>query len=149
LEDITVFVSYSHDGEAHRQRVRALAESLIKLGLKVALDQFVIRPEFGWPHWCKEQLKPENTRFVLMVCTQQYYAGVENEVDFDQRRGVFWEGALIHNYLYKEKANKRFIPVLLDGAPPDHVPLALQQHQSYRIKDFALTDDGFERLYRA
>ena len=40
---ITVFISYSHDSEAHRERVRALAESLKKLGLEVALDQWIRR----------------------------------------------------------------------------------------------------------
>jgi len=31
-----------------------------------------------------------------MICTAEYYAGVENFVAVDKRRGVFREGALIH-----------------------------------------------------
>lgn len=125
-----------------------LAKTLIVGGLKVELDQFLIRPPYGFERWRTERPRPENSRFVLMICTPEYYAGVENLVAVDKRRGVFWEGALIHNYLYKKKANKRFIPPLLDDADEDHVPDAFQQHRRYRLTVFDVSESNYDDLYR-
>ena len=101
----SVFISYSHDSPEHSERVLELANDLIAHGLDVELDQFVTRPEHGWPHWCAERLEPENSKFVLVVCTPTYHDRVRNKVAFDQGRGVFWEGALIHQYIYEAKGN--------------------------------------------
>jgi hypothetical protein len=106
------------------------------------------RPSQGWPHWCMERLQPENARFVLMICTPTYRARVENRVAVDEGRGVFWEGALIHQYIYDGKGNDRFIPVLLDDAPEDGVPFSMRPHGRYRVRAFALSDPGYEDLYR-
>ena len=148
MESVKVFISYSHDSDAHSARVLALAQALRKSGLKVEVDQFVVRPPHGWERWCTERLRPENARFVLMICTPEYYAGVENLVTFDKRRGTFWEGALIHNYLYKERENKRFIPILFDDTDAEHVPDAFQQHRRYRLQDFDVSDPEYDDLYR-
>jgi hypothetical protein len=144
----TVFVSYSHDSSSHSDRVLALTHALIERGLHVELDQFVTSPEHGWPSWCEERLRPENATFVLMICTPTYRDRVLNNVSFDEGRGVYWEGALIHQYIYDEKGNKRFIPVLLGDAPDDSVPLPLRPFTRYRTKACDLSDAGFENLYR-
>ncbi len=143
-----VFISYSHDSDAHSERVLALANALIQKGLQVGLDQFETRPKRGWPHWCEEQLRPKNARFVLVICTPTYRKRVEDKVARDEGRGTFWEGALIYQYLYEEKGNERFIPVLLDNAPERGVPAPLKPHQYYRIKALEKSDPGFEALYR-
>ena len=117
-----VFISYSHNSTEHEHRVRALAEALVRFGLKVELDQFEESPEQGWPNWCEERLRPENAKYVLAICTPTYRDRVLNKAAFDEGRGVYWEGALIHQYIYEEKGNKRFVPVLLgndlDGSVP-------------------------------
>ena len=64
-----VFISYSHDSLEHSDRVLALANALSDLGLEVRLDQFEDAPEHGWPHWCEEQLRPEVSSFVVVICT--------------------------------------------------------------------------------
>jgi hypothetical protein len=144
----TVFISYSHDTSEHSDSVLALANGLIALDLNVELDQFVDSPEHGWPHWCEERLRPENSKYVPVICTPTYRSRVENKVSYDEGRGVYWEGALIHQYIYDEKGNKRFIPVLLGDAPDDSVPLPLRPFTRYRLKKFDLSDPGFESLYR-
>ena len=83
-----------------------------------------------------------------MICTPTYRDRVGNRVALDEGRGVFWEGALIHQYIYEAKGNERFIPVLLDDAPEDGVPFAMRPHHRYRVKAFALSDPGYEDLYR-
>jgi hypothetical protein len=144
----TVFISYSHDSPEHSDRVLALANALISVGLDVELDQFVTWPEHGWPHWCAERLEPENARFVLVVCTPTYHDRVRNKVAFDEGRGAFWEGALIHQYIYEAKGNTRFIPVLLGDAPLDGVPMPLRPYPRYRLNALEVSDPEFEALYR-
>jgi SEFIR domain-containing protein len=144
----TVFISYSHDSTQHSDRVLALTKALIEMGLHVELDQFVTSPEHGWPSWCEERLRPENAAFVPVICTPTYRDRMLNKVSFDEGRGAHWEGALIHQYIYDEKGNKRFIPVLLGDAPDDSVPLPLRPFTRYRIKAFDLSDNGFVNFYR-
>jgi hypothetical protein len=148
LAPVKVFISYSHDSPEHSARVLELASALIAGGLHVELDQFETRPPQGWQYWCTERLRPENARFVLIICTPTYRDRVENRVALDEGRGVFWEGALIHQYTYDAKGNDRFIPVLLDDPPEDAIPFAMRPHHRYRVKAFALSDPGYEDLYR-
>lgn len=143
-----VFVSYSHDSPEHSDRVLALANALSDLGLEIRLDQFEDSPEHGWPHWCEESLRAEIAKHVLIVCTPTYCDRVLAKVSFDEGRGVYWEGSLIHQYIYDEKGNKRFIPVLIADAPEDSVPMPLRPFTRYRLNEFKLDDQQFEALYR-
>ena len=55
-----VFISYSHDSEQHKQRVRQLAEDLRNQhGLDVLIDQHMLPggPAEGWSHWSEEQVR--------------------------------------------------------------------------------------------
>ena len=73
-----VFISYSHNSPEHSERVLALSNRLLALGVDAELDRYHVRPPQGWPHWCEEQLRPETSSFVLVVCTPTYRARVEN-----------------------------------------------------------------------
>ena len=62
----TVFISYSHDNDAHKARVLTLADGLRNKGLAVMIDRYVPFPKEGWPFWCEKQI--DEADFVLMVC---------------------------------------------------------------------------------
>jgi hypothetical protein len=143
-----VFISYSHDSPEHSERVLALSNRLREIGVDAELDRYHVRPPQGWPHWCEEQLRLDVSSFVLVVCTPTYRTRVENRVGADEGRGVYWEGAIIYNYLYNAKGNSRFIPVLLDDAPEAAIPLPLDGQTRYRIRAFEFTDPGFDAIYR-
>src|SRR4051812_28816970 len=70
-----VFISYSHDSPAHRDKVLAFADRLRADGIDASLDQYVPFPEEGWPAWCEARIREAN--FVLMVCTETYLRRVE------------------------------------------------------------------------
>jgi len=133
-----VFISYSHDTPEHNRLVLQLANALRAQGVDAELDQYHVRPERGWPRWCEEQLRPENSAFVLVICTATYRQRVEGKTPADEGRGVFWEGGVIYNCLYKEKGNKRFIPILLPGTEEDDIPVPLQGDTRYYLKAFEL-----------
>jgi len=143
-----VFISYSHDSPEHSERVLALSNQLRALGVNVELDRYRVRPPQGWPLWCDEQLRPEVSSFVLVICTPTYRARVENQVGANEGRGVYWEGAILYNYLYNAKGDSRFVPILLDDTPETAIPMPLEGHTRYRVRAFELGDSGFEALYR-
>ena len=85
---------------------------------------------------------------MLVICTETYRQRVEGKTPPDEGRGVFWEGGIIYNYLYNEKGNKRFIPVLLPGATEEDIPQPLRGDTRYQPKTFDLNDAGYLALYR-
>jgi hypothetical protein len=143
-----VFISYSHDSEQHSQRVLALANQLRQHGVDAEIDQYETRPAQGWPRWCEEQLRPENSEHVLVVCTETYLQRIEGKVPADEGLGVFWEGNVIYSYLYKQKSNTRFIPIVFDRKDEANIPLPLQDATRYRIGAFEFSDAGYKALYR-
>lgn len=90
-----VFVSYSHDNPEHCDRVLDLAQQLRRDGIDAELDQFHQEELKHWPRWCEEQMRSENSDFVLCVCTPEYKRRVEGRVPADVGKGVFWEGTLL------------------------------------------------------
>jgi hypothetical protein len=134
-----VFISYSHDSPEHSERVLQFSYALRGHGIDAELDRFHVRPPKGWPHWCEEQLRPENSAFVLMVCTEIFLKRVQDRVPADEGRGVFWEGAIIYDYLYSAKGNVRFIPVLFSDGGTDFIPAPIRNHTHYRVRSFDLT----------
>jgi hypothetical protein len=62
-----VFISYSHDDEAHSGRVLALAQRLRSEGLSVIIDrdhQATGGPPEGWPLWSDLLISPNEALFI-------------------------------------------------------------------------------------
>src|SRR5512135_136466 len=146
-ERTKVFISYSNDSPEHAQRVLDLANALRHGGLEVILDQYVFpAPDEGWPLWMETRLDEAN--FVLMVCTETYRRRVMGQEQPGTGLGVRWEGSLIYNRIYNKPSGSRFIPVLLEGGEPAHLPDPVRGYNYYRISHFDLSDAGYEGLYR-
>jgi tetratricopeptide (TPR) repeat protein len=145
-----VFISYSHDSAEHCDRVLMLAQQLRRDGIDAELDQFHQDELLHWPRWCEERLRPENSEWVLCICTLEYKHRVEGRVAADVGKGVFWEGTLIYNYLYDEKGNRRCIPVSLNGNPDSDIPATLNGYTRFQITALSLNDpqSGYANLYR-
>jgi len=147
-----VFLSYSHDSDEHADRVLALADALCDGGIDVILDRYVDpAPKEGWPRWMDRNL--DEAQFVLMVCTETYRRRAMGLEEAGKGLGVDWEGNLINNLIYHrinedKPSGLRFIPILLPGSKPDHIPTPILGHTRYQIAAFDFTDPGFEALYR-
>lgn len=140
-----VLISYSHDSAEHKQRVLELSERLRADGIDATIDQYIetTGPSEGWPRWMDEQIR--NSDFVLLVCTDTYRRRVEGHEDPGRGHGVLWEGTLIYQYIYNAGTkNERFVPVLLQSATQQNIPMPLQGVASYRPD----TKEGYEALYR-
>jgi SEFIR domain len=73
---VTVFLSYRHESDAHRERVLAFGKQLRATGIAVVLDQFYLDanpggPDEGWPTWSKN-LAPKSEK-VLIVGSPGWY----------------------------------------------------------------------------
>src|SRR5271157_2972796 len=143
-----VFISYSQDSEEHADRVLALADALFADGIDVILDRYVHpAPAEGWPHWMGSNL--DAAKFVLMICTETYRRCVMGLEEPGKGTGVRWEGKLIYNRIcYDKPAGAQFIPILLPGSKPEHIPDAVRGHNRYVLAAFDLSDPQYEALYR-
>jgi hypothetical protein len=109
-----VFVSYSHDNDAHKARVDDLVARLRSGGVIVVYDEDVAKvggPDLGWQIWCERQLAEAE-------CFDGRHQGTG--------RGVFWEARYIQNYLYEHVENPKMRPLVFDEGDRDHIPASLR-----------------------
>lgn len=140
-QSIRVFISYSHDDDAHREFVLRLANRLRAEGIESWIDQYVQgSPPETWQRWMEKQI--EQADFVLMVCTPLYLKRFRGE-DREGGRGVNFESVLIAQILYDNYYyNPKFIPVIPESGSFEHVPLRLKGYNTYQLfRDY-------ESLYR-
>ena len=143
MKEITVFISYSHDSEAHRDKVLALSERLREDGITTILDQYENgSPMQGWPRWMLDQL--DAATYVLVVCTETHYRRFRGHEAPGKGKGVDWEGALITQELYDARSRSlKFVPVFLSDAVADSIPEPLRS-----IGYYALTSaSAYQNLY--
>ncbi|MCP4660788.1 MAG: TIR domain-containing protein, partial [bacterium] len=138
-----VFISYSHDGPAHAERVRVLADRLCSEGMDCTIDQYEQAPPEGWPQWMDRRIAEAD--FVLVVCTDTYLRRATGKERPGVGRGVRFESVLIVQDLHDAAMrNKKFIPVLFEEAKPEEIIKPLRGTTRYRVG----TAEGYEALYR-
>ena len=138
-----VFISYSHDLQEHSECVSELSDQLRTDGIDCILDQYEDSPSEGFPRWMDRQIRAAD--FVLMICTPIYYCRVMGEEEPGRGLGVQWESSTIYQYIYNDGTmNTRFIPVLLEGATINDIPVPWQGTKYYH----PTTEEGYEGLYR-
>jgi len=125
---VRVFISYSHDSEAHRERIRDLAARLRGHGMDAWIDQFTPPPVEGWPRWAEQQFA--QARFVIVACTEPYAERFNRPPGVGS--GVGWEAVLIRQELYDRGGNTRFVPVYFDDNDGG-VPSVLRSYARYLL----------------
>ncbi len=115
---LTVFISYSHDDDAHQQRVYALADRLIKDGVKVILDRDCGPggPDEGWDKWSETQA--DKSDLVLPVFTPSYRKCWDGQQMPGMRLGAIHEQKVIYRRLYDAGSDIEFARILTFDA--DH-----------------------------
>jgi len=138
-----IFISYSHDSEAHQDQVLALAERLREDGLDAQLDQYVEgTPVEGWPRWMLDRL--DEAGFVLVVCTETYYRRFRGHEAPGRGKGADWEGALITQEIYDARSKTvKFVPVLLSAGQERFIPEPLRGHTHYELT----SEESYQDLY--
>jgi formylglycine-generating enzyme required for sulfatase activity len=136
-----VFLSYSHDSEAHRAWVRRLAERLLEGGVEVTLDQWDL--PFGADVVRFMELGIRDADRVLMVCTANYVAKAE-----DRKGGAGYEGMIITGHVARATDTIKFAPIVRDHAGESLVPGFLGQRLWLDFRDDGLFEERLEELLR-
>ena len=141
-DQISVFISYSHDSPPHEARVLEFANHLRADGVAAMIDQYQIAPPEGWQLWMEKQIR--DAKFVLLVCTETYLRRVMKE-DAGKGLGVMWESGMIYSFLYEAGVvNDRFIPVVFEHGDLQFIPRPLKPTTYYELSN----DAGYDSLYR-
>lgn len=138
-----VFISYSHDSDAHKERVLALSNRLRHEGIDCSLDRYESFPPEGWPRWMATQISSADS--VLVVCTEPYLRRVQLQEEPGRGLGATWEGQLITQELYETGGrNTKFIPIVFGNVDVHNVPDFLRSATRFNVGEEA----GYEDLYR-
>lgn len=138
-----VFISYTHDSEAHKELVVGLSDRLCNEGIDCSIDQYEPSPPEGWPSWMERMVREAD--HVLVVCTPTYLERYQNDGEREKGLGGRWEGAIIRQELYERSTiNTKFIPVVFDREGAKSRPQPLRGATYHDLS----TEAGYESLYR-
>lgn len=143
---IRVFISYSHDSDAHRDQVLGLSERLRADGIETILDRYVKNgsPAEGWPRWMLNGL--DDATHVLCVCTETYYRRFRGRDIPGTGKGVDWEGAVIMQERYDtHNVSNKFIPVLFAAGDACNIPEPLRMQTRYLLD----SEHNYQSLVKA
>ena len=135
----TVFLSYRHEDEPHREKVRLFGERLRAAGLHVVLDQFYLEahpggPDEGWPAWCKSHAAKSEK--VLIVGSLGWYRCYDGTEVPGSGLGAAVEGRVITQRIYNESGLNRIARIaVFDSAARFGMPLDLQGYHSFHAVD--------------
>lgn len=105
----SVFISYSHDSEGHRQWVLQLANRLCDEGLEVRLDQYDVGPGHDVAAYMNDSVSKSDK--VILVCTEKYV----DKVDAG-RGGAGYENMIVNGEILARTRTEKFIPILRDNS---------------------------------
>ena len=133
-----VFLSYRHENDTHRARVRHLAERLEQAGLPVVLDQFAQEREFhgggpdqGWPSWSSSHASNVDNK-VLVIASAGWFKCYEKKEFPGSGLGAAAEAGSIEQRIYnKAGLNPDIRIVAFDRLDPLTLPLALQRYHYF------------------
>lgn len=112
-----VFISYSWDGDAHKEWVKSLADILLDNGVNAILDDYDTEPGDRLPHFMEEAVSKADK--VLVICTETYKRKADK-----REGGVGYEEHIISSELMKGNERK-IIPILRNGKGNTSIPICL------------------------
>lgn len=113
-----VFISYSWEGEDHKDWVRHLTDSLLKNGIDATLDQYDLKLGDRLPQFMEQAIAGAN--YVLVICTPTY-----KEKSDARKGGVGYEGHIISGELFSNGNERKFIPIIRKGTVQTAMPASL------------------------
>src|SRR5262245_26434724 len=137
-----VFLSYRHENDAHRERVRELGQRLRAAGIDAVLDQFFLDvhaggPDEGWPQWSKKMAS--ETEKVLIIGSPGWFRCYEGKELPGIGLGASAETRIISQRLYNVAGVTGEIRIAHFGSiDAASLPLDLQAfHRFEAAKDFS------------
>ncbi|WP_314254456.1 TIR domain-containing protein [Streptomyces kutzneri] len=148
LEIGKVFISYAHDDDEHKERVRDFWLFLRRMGVDAVIDLPAAERRQDWALWMSDAV--EGARYIIVVASPAYKQRAEGKSAQRTGLGVQWEAALIRSRVYadREASLDRIIPVVLPGCSADDLPdwLGGLAVTHYAITEYSVF--GADRLLR-
>lgn len=126
-----VFISYSSDSDAHKERVKNFADFLVDNGIDIEFDQYTPSPQYGWPEYMVDSI--EKSDFVLCVCTKEYKLRFENKAPIGKGKGAKFEGKIIADIVYEQEYNSKFLPIIFDKTDSINIPRVIHPDTYYCV----------------
>lgn len=136
-----VFISYSHDTEAHKDWVLALSTRLVANGVDVMLDQWDLTLGSDLPRFMELGLTEAHR--VITVCTEPYVAKANAG-----KRGVGYEKMILTAQLMQDMSSDRIIPVVRNNALSPRVPTFLSSRVYIDFCDDLSYESRYAELLR-
>jgi hypothetical protein len=115
----TVFISYSWDGEEHKEWVLNLANLLVQNGVDVILDQYDLSAGNEMTYFMEKAMTADK---ILLILTPGYKTKADNRLG-----GVGYEYSMVTIEYYEKEPNKsKIIPILRNGDKDASCPLYVQ-----------------------
>lgn len=123
-----VFISYSWEGEDHKDWVRHLADSLLENGIDATLDQYDLTLGDRLPQFMEQSITDAD--HVLVICTPTY-----KEKSDARKGGVGYEGHIISGELFSNGNERKFIPIIRKGTAQTAMPASLSGKLGIDLKN--------------
>lgn len=137
MNNLTAFISYSHDSQDHKNWVLKLANRLITDGVQVILDQHDMKLGGDLPSYMEKGLSTKNR--VVCVCSDRYV-----EKANDGRGGVGYEKMIMTGELLKNIETRWIIPIVRNNATS-----ALPTFLASKLYEDFNADGEYERHYES
>jgi TIR domain len=137
----SVFISYSHDSDIHKDWALQLATDLRMFGVDATIDQWDIAPgqdlaTFMHTGICKSDR-------VLMICSKNYVEKAEAGIG-----GVGYERLIVTSEVVENIDTKKFIPLVRDNKVEPRIPRFLGKRLYIDFNDDASYEAKREELLR-
>lgn len=136
-----VFVSYSHDTDAHKDWVLSLATRLVSNGVDVVLDQWDLTLGSDLPRFMETGLTAAQR--VLAVCTEPYVTKANTG-----RGGVGYEKMILTAQLMQDISTDRIIPIIRKNAFVPPVPIFLSSRVYIDFRNDLAYEGRYAELLR-
>ncbi len=137
----TVFISYSHDSEAHKDWVLQLATRLRSNGVNVLLDRWNLKLGQDLAAFMERDLSTSNR--VVSICSEAYV-----KKSNDGQGGVGYEKQIITAELLAGSNTNWVIPVIRNNDNSKNVPTFLGARFYVSFEDEKLYESNYEKLLR-
>jgi hypothetical protein len=144
----TVFISYTHDSDEHRDAVLRLAELLADYGIDSVNDFWAEPGRRYWGEWAEKCI--DESDYTLVIASEGYRRVGNGQVTDDENRGGTWEVVHLRERLQQARSvwTERILPVVLPGHTIGEIPTFLQPYGCTRYSVPSLDPHGIQALYR-
>lgn len=136
-----VFVSYSHDSQAHKDWVLGLTTRLVSNGVDIILDQWDLTLGSDLPRFMETGLTDADR--VLALCTDRYV-----QKSNAGEGGVGYEKMILTAQLMRDLGSVRIIPVVRQSSTAVPVPTFLSSRVYVDFRDDGQYETSYAELIR-